>query len=74
MTPDLAEALDQAVAATRVSRYRWLCSEANTLPAPNSRDDWRAFILAGRWRPSAPSVRVDYGVDPDPRARPCGSC
>jgi hypothetical protein len=71
-------ALDLVVGRTGVARYRHLASAANTLPAPNSADDWRRWILAEAARdPSQPAVAaavavaVDYG---DPAPRPCGGC
>lgn len=41
---DLDAVLEAVVASTGVGRYRHLCSDANTLPAPNSAADWRRFI------------------------------
>lgn len=53
MSDDLAAALDEAVRATGVDRYRWLCSDANAMPAPHSRDDWRRWVLDRRWAAQA---------------------
>lgn len=67
--------LDEAVLATGVERYRYLCSGANTLPSPNSRDDWRRWILERRWEPGAvpesdrPTVARSLGL-----ARAMGRC
>lgn len=38
------EVIDRAVQIMGVERYRWLCSEANTHPTPNSREDWLRFV------------------------------
>jgi hypothetical protein len=72
---DFEATLEEAVRATRVERYRWLCSEANTLPMPNSREDWRRFILERRWIPSEmPAAAIDTGVGWVPPPSPCGGC
>ncbi len=34
------EALDEAIRRTGVERYRYLCSDANTLPPPNDPASW----------------------------------
>jgi hypothetical protein len=62
---DLLKALDQAIAATGVERYRFLALEH---PDPATRERYSRWILAGR--PSAP-VQVDYAVS---EAKPCGGC
>jgi hypothetical protein len=69
---DFDAILEECIAHTRVERYRWLCSDANDLPAPNSRDDWRRWVIERRWdaQPGA-GVAVDYTpVTPGP----CGGC
>jgi hypothetical protein len=69
---DIDATLDECVRHTGVERYRWLCSDANDLPAPNSRDDWRRWVIERRWdvHPVA-GVAVDYTpVTPGP----CGGC
>lgn len=53
MTDDFASALAEAIHATGIDRYRWLTSDANPHPSPNSRDDWRRFILDRRWEAQA---------------------
>lgn len=49
MSDDFESLLAEAIHATGVERYRHLCSEENRHPSPNSRDDWRRFILERRW-------------------------
>ena len=68
--PDaLAIALDQVVAETGVERYRYLVSDDNRLPAPNSAQDYRRWILARGWRRTIP---VDY--NPVVGGAGCGGC
>ena len=83
MTADFDALLDEAIRATGVERYRWLCSDANTLPPPNSRDDWRRFILARRWEAPAvaptegryvPAGSIDLPADYRDRLPPLGGC
>lgn len=64
--------LDEAVSATGIVRYRHLCSDANTLPRPNSRDDWRRFIAERRWVSSDHPVPVS--PDYTDRLPPLGGC
>jgi hypothetical protein len=68
---DFDRALDRAVRETGVERYRFLCSEANTLGGANSREEWRRFIAERRWVPSASPVAVSYGT---PTPTPGGCC
>ena len=70
MTPDptpdeLAAALEIVVARTKFERYRWLCSEANTLAAPNDRASWRSWVSG-----QARSDPVPYVMPPLPPPRP----
>lgn len=81
MSDDFDQALAEAIDATGSHRYVWLCSEANTLPSPNSRDDWRRWIVEGRWRPVLRPVedvlaeaRAEGIPEAIPSTKPCGGC
>lgn len=57
-------ALEEAIRRTGVARYRFLCSDANLLPPPNSAEDWRRHVreIAGRPAhefPSLPAMAVN---------------
>lgn len=70
-TDDLENALAECIAETGVERYRWLCSDANTHPSPNSAADYRRWILARGWKQAFP---VDYRpVIPSGGCGGCGS-
>ena len=69
MTQELEAALDEAIAETGHERYRHLVSDANTLPTPNSADDYRRWILARGWRRAIP---VNYS--PVVPSAGCGGC
>jgi hypothetical protein len=69
---DFDAALDEAIRSTGIERYRHLTSEANTLPSPNSREDWRRFIAEKRYTPSDHPIAVDYAQKPATSGRCCG--
>jgi hypothetical protein len=76
---DFAAVLDAVVASTRVERYRWLCSDANPHPSPNSAADYRrlVFALHAGEVPGAPPVgTTPTPIPTDPGWLPplCGSC
>lgn len=76
----LPDALNIVIARTGVERYRYLCSEANTLPSPNDRETWRAWIMSEAQRdPSLPDITVSSEEMREaeqwpPRVKPCGGC
>jgi hypothetical protein len=75
MNPAVVAAVDAAIAATGVARYRYLALEQ---PDPVQRRVWQDWILAGRPAqrvtpdPAGPGPAVDYRpVIPPGR---CGGC
>jgi len=64
--------VDEAVSATGVERYRWLCSDANTLAGDNSREAWRRWIVERRWVPSDTPIALPH--DYADRLPPLGGC
>lgn len=65
---DVDAALEECLRETGHERFRHLVSEANTLPAPNSAEDYRRWILERGWRRTVP---VDYGSTGGPTTGPC---
>ncbi len=41
----ISEAIDIVISRTGIERYRWLCSEENSLSKPNDREAWRQWII-----------------------------
>jgi hypothetical protein len=70
------KSLEIMIARTSVDRYRHLCSDANTLPAPNDRDTWRRWIIDEAHRdPTLPDITASLAeaAGQPRRVNPCGS-
>jgi hypothetical protein len=53
------DALDIVVARTNVERLRYLCSDANTRPPPNSAADYRRYVVETAEAPPAPPTPTE---------------
>ncbi len=78
----IPEALDIVVGRTGVERYRFLCSSANTLPAPNDPATWQQWIIDEAERdPTLPEIPPELMAEMmreanqwPPPVKPCGGC
>lgn len=67
------EAVETMVARTGVERYRWLCSDANRMKAPNDVLSWRGFIIRQAFE-IPESANQSVGREPLTPIPVCGSC